>query len=103
MALGLRQKAYQESKRLSFRLKDIKFDISTWPGLDPFLEIEAPSLQQLKYYVNLLGLDWNKAIFGGVSEIYARVYKVTEHWVNYECKVLRFDDLPPELSDGNKR
>ena len=102
-AIGLKEKAYQETKRLSFRLDDVEFDINTWPGLKPFLEIEAPTPHKVKKYAKLLGLDWNKAFFGGVSKIYAHTYKITEDWINNHCPVLKFGELPPELSPSNMR
>ena len=102
-AIGLIEKAYQETKRLSFRFEDVEFDINTWPGLEPYLEIEAESKEDVKRYAELLGLDWGKAMFGGVSFIYAQKYKITTDWINNHCSTLKFSQLPEELTNKNKR
>jgi len=104
-SIGLIEKAYQESKRMRYVLKDpdVEFDIDTWPALDPWLEVEAESEELVREYAEKLGFDWNTARFGSADFIYASVYNVTEDWINNHCPLLQFDNLPAELSDDNKR
>lgn len=42
-SLGLSEKAYQETKRISYRIKsdNVYFNIDTWSALEPWIEIEA--------------------------------------------------------------
>lgn len=42
-SIGLKQKAYQETKRELWTLNEVEITIDTWPGLEPFLEIEGES------------------------------------------------------------
>jgi adenylate cyclase, class 2 len=42
-SLGAREKAYQETRRESYSLDGVSVDIDTWPGLAPYVEIEAES------------------------------------------------------------
>ena len=36
---------------------DIEFDIDTWPQLNPYLEIEAPSWGKIDEAIKMLGLN----------------------------------------------
>ncbi|MFH1866591.1 MAG: class IV adenylate cyclase, partial [Patescibacteria group bacterium] len=54
-SIGARRKAYQETKREMWKLSEVEFDIDTWPGLNPFLEIEGENEKQVKDVANKLG------------------------------------------------
>lgn len=104
-SIGLQEKAYQETKRLRYLLKDqnVEFDIDTWPGLETYIEIESDSELKVKKYAELLGFNWSEAMFGSADLVYAKKYNVTTDWINHQCKILKFDELPPELGEGNLR
>lgn len=103
--MGHKEKSYQETLRARYYLDDgeVELDIDTWPGLDPCLEIEAPTKKAVKQTAEKLGFDWAKAGFGAADNTYASVYNVTEDWINNHCPLLTFDYLPPEISPQNKR
>lgn len=103
--LGHREKSYQETLRMRYFLDEggVEFDIDTWPGLDPCIEIEAPTEQAVKDAAIKLGFDWSIAKFGAADNTYASVYNVTEDWINNHCPLLTFNHLPPEISPENKR
>ncbi len=55
--IGLKEKFYEENKRIRYQLNDIEFDIDFWPLLEPYLEIEGPSWEKIDKAIELLGLD----------------------------------------------
>ena len=53
--IGLK-KVHESSKhRESYKLGDVKFEIDTWKDIPTFLEIEAPTEEKVKEYVEKLG------------------------------------------------
>jgi len=102
---GLKEKSYQETKRIRYFIeKDkVEFDIDTWPALNPYLEIEAPTKDLVKKYAELLNLDWEDALFGSTDLVYSRVYNINPEFINYRCPKLTFDNIPKELTEKNKR
>jgi len=98
-SIGLIEKAYQETKRLRYTIENgnVEFDIDTWPALEPYIEIEASSKEQVKKYAKLLGFDWNTAMFGSSDFVYEKMYKVDADWISNKCPILKFDKLPIEL------
>lgn len=62
--VGLKEKFYEENKRIRYKLDDIEFDIDFWPGLEPYLEIETISWERIDDAIKMLGLDQkDKKIF----------------------------------------
>lgn len=53
--LGLKHKGYEENLREEWKLGNVIFEIDTWPLIDPYLEIEAPSPNLVKEYFLSLG------------------------------------------------
>lgn len=104
-SLGLTEKAYQETKRMRYKIAedDVEFDIDTWPGLSPWLEIEGTSAEIVKKYAKLLGFSWDNAMFGSADLVYEKVYKVDKNWINNHCPILKFDELPDKLQPANLR
>lgn len=59
--LWLKQKAFQESYRETWSIKDeVYFMIDEWPWLKPFLEIEWNSEETVKKYTKFLWFDYKK-------------------------------------------
>lgn len=104
-ALGLKERAYQESKRIRYNIpsENVEFDIDTWPGLEPWIEIEAKSEDTVRKYARLLGFKWKDAMFGSADLVYEKIYNVSAHFITHECPVLKFGHLPKELSKDNLR
>ena len=55
--IGLKEKHYVENKRIRYQLGNIEFDIDSFPKLEPYLEIEASSWQEIDKAIKLLGLN----------------------------------------------
>lgn len=101
-ALGLNEKAYQETKRMRYEAKRgaVELDIDTWPGLEPWLEIEAESQDLVREYAEKLGFDWKDAYFGGADVPYAEAYEdISRDWICNECARLEFGNLPDKLKN----
>lgn len=92
--LGLTQKAYQETKRESWLLDGVEITIDTWPGLNPFLEIEGKSSESVQSVSEKLGLDYSKAIFGAVDIIYKLELGITPDQINNHTPIIKFDNPP---------
>ncbi|MGD1003225.1 MAG: class IV adenylate cyclase [Minisyncoccia bacterium] len=78
LAAQLRQAAYQETRRETWRLDETEIMIDTWPWIPTFVEIEAPSEEKLKAAARKLGLQWGDALYGSVEPAYQKYYDVTE-------------------------
>jgi adenylate cyclase class 2 len=64
LKLGLTEKFYEENRRIRYKLRNIEFDIDFWPLLNPYLEIEAPTWEEVDEGIRLLNLDQkDKKIF----------------------------------------
>lgn len=62
--IGLKEKFYEENRRIRYVLNNIEFDIDFWPQLEPYLEIEAVSWTEIEKAIKLLGLNFeDKKIF----------------------------------------
>jgi adenylate cyclase, class 2 len=68
--LGLAEVRYQENYREEWRWGQIACDFDTWPGLPTFVEIEGPDEASVRQAAATLGLDYTRARFGSVDEIY---------------------------------
>ncbi|MFA5355120.1 MAG: class IV adenylate cyclase [Candidatus Paceibacterota bacterium] len=64
LKLGMIEKFYEENRRIRYKLRNIEFDIDFWPLLNPYLEIEAPTWEEVDEGIELLNLDQkDKKIF----------------------------------------
>lgn len=81
-AIGLQQKAYQETKREKWTLGDCEITIDTWPWIPTFVELEAPSEEAMKALVEKLELNWAEAMHGSVETAYQKYYDFTEHEID---------------------
>ena len=55
--IGLKEKFYEENRRIRYQLGDIEFDIDFWPKLEPYLEIETSSWEEIDKAIKLLNLN----------------------------------------------
>lgn len=90
-ALGLKQKAFQETKRELWKFDEVKIMIDEWPFLEPFIEIEGNSEDIVKKISTLLGFDYKKAIFGSVTILYSKKYGISEDQINNKTPQIIFN------------
>lgn len=69
---GFPVKAFQESMREVWERGDTEATIDTWPGMNPFVEIEGPSEEEVRAISAELGFDFSQAVFGSVEVVYEK-------------------------------
>lgn len=74
-AIGLQPYSVQESKRETWRYKDVEIVLDEWPWLESYIEVEGPNEASVKDVVGQLGLDWSQAYLGNVDVAYRVQYK----------------------------
>jgi adenylate cyclase class 2 len=70
--LGFTPKSYQENKRTSFTLDGARLEIDSWPGIPPYLEIEADTKGDVIRVAELLGHTEADLTGENTTKVYAR-------------------------------
>ncbi len=96
-SLGCRQKAYIETRRELWKLDDVEITIDEWPFLEPFVEVEGSSEEEVKLVSEKIGFDWKDAMFCGVVTLYTAKYGVSTDLVNNLTPRITFDIDNPFL------
>lgn len=80
LKLGFIEKHYAENKRIRWVKDNIEFDIDIYPELEPYLEIEAPTWEQINIAIKWLGFNpADKRVFSA-NQVYAlKGIKVEEY------------------------
>ncbi len=76
---GMPAKAFQENRRELWRRAEVEVALDTWPGLKPFIEIEAPAETEVRAVSAELGFDFSQAIFGSIDLVYEREIGIPPH------------------------
>ena len=101
-AVGAKKKAFQETKREKWLYKECDITIDTWPGLEPFIEIESTkSEDNVRAIAKDLNLDYSQAIFGSVDVIYQKKLGIPCEVINNKTPELTFAN-PPKLVERIK-
>jgi adenylate cyclase class 2 len=95
-AIGLVEKAFQETKRERWELDECEITIDTWPWIPAFVEIEAPSESKIKEVSEKLGFEWAEALFGSVETAYQRYFDLTEEEIDAWPRIV-FEPTPDWL------
>lgn len=74
VAVGLEHYAHQEKDRISWKYRDWNFDLDTYPGMPPYLEIEGTSESHVAEAIVLLDLHNHRAISEGERILIADEY-----------------------------
>lgn len=94
LALGCREKAYQESKREIWSLDGTEICLDEWPFLEPYVEVEGESEQVVKAAAEKLGFDYSSAKFCSVAVLYAEKYGISADDVSNKVPLITFDKNP---------
>jgi adenylate cyclase class 2 len=86
-AIGCIKKSYQENKREIWVLDNIEICIDEWPFIEPFVEIEGKSEQNVKNVSEKLGFDYSKAMFGSTSLIIHNKYGISFDTIDHIPKI----------------
>lgn len=68
--LGFMEKFYQENRRIRWVKGDTEFDIDTWPQLESYLEIEAPTWAKVDQAIQELKLNPSDKKVFSTNQIY---------------------------------
>jgi adenylate cyclase class 2 len=71
-ACGIPAKAFQENMREAWVRDGVEATIDTWPGLNPFIEIEGTTEKVVREISNELGFDFGNAVFGSIDIVYEK-------------------------------
>lgn len=84
--IGLKEKFYEENRRIRYMKGKVEFDIDFWPMVKPFLEIEAGTWEEIDDAIKELGLNpEDKKIFS-TYQIY-KLNGIDEH----DYKIITFE------------
>jgi adenylate cyclase, class 2 len=97
--LGCEKKAFQESKRELWKIGSIEITIDEWPFLEPFVEIEGRSEQEVKSISEKLGFDYKDAKFCSVDHLYKLKYNIEEFIINNETPEITFFGKNPFIDN----
>jgi len=86
--LGCIPKSYQESKRELWVLDGVEITIDTWPFLEPLVEVEGKSEEEVRIVSEKIGFDYSKALFCGTDKIYEMKYSIPYTEVNQMPKII---------------
>jgi len=95
-SIGCEKKSYQETKRELWRLDGAEITIDEWPFLDPFVEVEGRSEEEVKRASERIGFNYNDALFCGVGKLYHMKYGIDPDEIN-TIKELVFNMKNPFL------
>jgi adenylate cyclase class 2 len=96
--MGWTETNYQENYREKWEYMNSEITIDTWPGLEPYTEIEGPSEEEVRQIASELGFKWEDAIFGTVEYAYIRQLNTPLNFLR-EIKVLRFENADEVLKE----
>lgn len=65
-------KAFQENMREVWMRDGVEITIDTWPGLNPFIEIEGTNEKIVQEISSELGFNFEKAVFGSIDLVYEK-------------------------------
>ncbi|MGI5826451.1 MAG: CYTH domain-containing protein [Patescibacteria group bacterium] len=85
---------YVENLRETWEYDGAEIVIDTWPGLEPYTEIEAKLENDVKTMSEKLGFAWEDKIITSAVEIYAKVYNLSIDQVLKNYEKLTFENNP---------
>lgn len=72
--IGLKLTNNQESKRETWKIENTEVCIDVWPGLEPYIEVESDSVENLDKVAAMLPISNSKRYNGGLLPVYMDVY-----------------------------
>lgn len=68
---GLTPRSYQENRRTSYTLGGARLEVDEWPGIPPYLEIEADDAAQVWTAAAALGIDHDQLTSINTTKVYS--------------------------------
>lgn len=97
ISLGCTIKSYQETKRELWSLDNVEICIDEWPYLEPFVEVEGLSEEDVKKVSEKIGFNYGEALFCGVATLYSKKYNIDYNIVDKEIPKITFEMPNPFL------
>lgn len=97
--VGLLKTSYQENYRTTWLFRNSEVVIDEWPALEPYIEIESPTIEELKEIAALLGLDFATHVIVSTDELYAKKYQISKERALALIAHITFNDLPNEFKN----
>ncbi|MBP6993905.1 CYTH domain-containing protein [Candidatus Woesebacteria bacterium] len=72
--MGMIQTNDQESKRETWKIGNTEVCIDIWPGLEPYIEVESDSIENMESVAAKLPIGKSKRYEGGLLPVYMDVY-----------------------------
>lgn len=94
-SIGCIQKAYQESRRELWILDHVEITIDEWPFLEPFIEVEGKSKEEVESVSKKIGFDFTKALFCAVTKLYSDKYGIPINVINDHTEKIVFGGENP--------
>ncbi len=94
-SIGCARKAYQETKRELWELDGVDITIDEWPFLEPFIEIEGKSEDEVRDVAEKIGFQYSDAKFCSVDTLYSEKYGFPEDIFNNHSPKVVFDMKNP--------
>ncbi len=99
-AMGFKFDKYQENLRETWEYKGAEITIDTWPGFDPYSEVEADSEENVKSISEELGLNWKTKRITAITEILAEAYGLS---IDETLKKMEYLTFEKNSFEGMKR
>lgn len=93
-SIGAEKKAYQETLREAWLLNGAEVTIDTWPGLRPFVEVEAHDEETVRAASELLGFMYADAKFCEVSTVYLEELGIPKDIMKNHTPLITFQNPP---------
>lgn len=95
LGIGCEEKAYQESRRELWKINNVEITIDEWPFLEPFVEVEAKSEEEVKIVSEKIGFNYSDAKFCSVDTLYHEKYGVSVDQINNHTPKILFEMKNP--------
>jgi adenylate cyclase class 2 len=97
-SIGCAQKSFQESRRELWHLDNTEVTIDEWPFLEPYVEIEGQSEEEVKKVSKKLAFDYSTALFCSVDTLYNKKYGTPLEYINHKLEKIVFEGENPFLN-----
>ncbi len=100
--IGVPLISFQESKRETWVLNNVEIMIDKWPWLDPYIEIEGTTENEIQTVALALGQNWEDRKFGSVTTAYIAQYPHLCENDIISLPEFKFDSPLPDIFKSHK-
>ena len=93
--IGCEKKSFQETKREIWKLENVEIMIDEWPHLEPLVEIEGSSEDEVRRISEKLGFNYSEALFCSATTLYSSKYSLSNDYINNRIPEITFKGKNP--------